>query len=261
MGASQCSPRLARRNFTDQKAQHVRFFGEIGGTGAVADGAKRHFRNFRVARRKRGGDRRTGGRDQLFCDAAGVHGRAAQQFGGRGRRHGQQAVRRFYLPGTHIERRAGKFVDAQQLESDGRADDVHDRIHRADFVEMHLLDGNLVNSGFRFGEPRENLAGAFGGARRELRFLDTVENFGKSAVVMPLARCDFHVCGENLAALHLLGGNCPAFEAQFAQLGFDGAQIDAGVHQGAENHVAADAGEAIEIGDAEFSCFGATYRG
>ena len=39
----------------------------------------------------------------------------------------------------------------------------------------------------------------------------------------------------------------PALEAEFAQLGFDGAQVGACVHEGAENHVAADAGKAVEI--------------
>ena len=40
----------------------------------------------------------------------------------------------------------------QQLESDRRADDVDDRIDRADLVKMHLLDGHLVH--VRFGLAR-----------------------------------------------------------------------------------------------------------
>ena len=161
-------------------------------------------------------------------------------------------------PAPDVERRAREFVNAQEFEADGGADDVYDGIHSADFVEVHLLDRHLMNFGFRFGEAGENLARAVGGARRELGFIYAVENDGKSAVVMAFAGCDFHVRRENLAALHFFGGNRPAFEAQFAQFGFDGAQVGAGIHQGAQNHVAADAGEAIEIGVAQgfHRCFG-----
>ncbi len=42
--------------------------------------------------------------------------------------------------------------------------------------------------------------------------------------MMAFAGRDLHVRGEDLAALHFFGGDAPAFEAQFAQLGFDGAR-------------------------------------
>jgi hypothetical protein len=152
------------------------------------------------------------------------------------------------LASAYVERRARKFVNAEKFEADGGADNVYNRIYRPYFVEMDLFDGHLMNLGLGFGETREDFAGAFGGAWGELRFVDAIENYGKAAVVMTFGRCDFYVRGENLAPLYSLGGNRPSFQAQFAQLGLDGAQIRAGIHQGAENHVTADAGEAIEIG-------------
>jgi hypothetical protein len=152
------------------------------------------------------------------------------------------------LASAYVERRAREFVNAEKFKADGGADDVHDGIHGAYLVEMDLFDGHLMNLGLGFGETREDFAGAFGGAWGELRFVDAIENYGKAAVVMTFGRCDFYVRGENLAPLYSLGGNRPSFQAQFAQLGLDGAQIRAGIHQGAENHVTADAGEAIEIG-------------
>ena len=45
------------------------------------------------------------------------------------------------LPGSHVEARTRKFVDAEKLESDRRADNVDDRIDRAHFMEMNFLDG------------------------------------------------------------------------------------------------------------------------
>ena len=68
---------------------------------------------------------------------------------------------------------------------------------------------------------------------------------------MAFAGLDFYLRSENCAALHFFGGDLPAFEAEFAELGFDGAEVGASVHQGAEDHVAADAGKAVEICDAE----------
>jgi hypothetical protein len=153
-----------------------------------------------------------------------------------------------HLAGADVERGAGEFVDAEKFEADAGADDVDDGIDRADFVKMDLLDGQVVDFGFGFGEAGEDFAGAFGGAGRELRFFNAIQNDRKPAVVMAFGGRDMHVRGENLAALHFFRGDGPAFETKFAQLGFDGAQIGAGVDQRAEDHVAADAGEAIEIG-------------
>ena len=39
------------------------------------------------------------------------------------------------------------------------------------------------------------------------------------------------------------------FEAEFAKLDFDLAQVGAGVHEGAQHHVPTDAGETVEICD------------
>ena len=42
------------------------------------------------------------------------------------------------------------------------------------------------------------------------------------------------------AALHFIGGDIPTFEAEAAQIGFDGGQIGTGIDQGAEGHVSAN---------------------
>jgi hypothetical protein len=67
-------------------------------------------------------------------------------------------------------------------------------------------------------------------------------------VVVAFAGFDVHMGGRDGAALHFRGGDLPAFEAQLAQLGFDGAEVGAGIDEGAEDHVSADAGEAVEVG-------------
>lgn len=64
---------------------------------------------------------------------------------------------------------------------------------------------------------------------------------------MVFAGFDCHLRCKKFAAFYFGGGNRPAFEAQFTQLGLDGAQVGAGINQGAENHVAADTGKAVEV--------------
>jgi len=66
-------------------------------------------------------------------------------------------------------------------------------------------------------------------------------------VVVLLGR-DFYLRGGEGAAFYFFGGDGPIFEAEFAELGFDMGEAGSGVHQGTEDHIATDAGEAVEIG-------------
>src|ERR1700722_3962283 len=115
---------------------------------------------------------------------------------------------------------------------------------------MHLLDGEVVNFRFGFGEASENPTGAVRGAWREFGVFDPAENDRKAAVMMAFGSRDLYVSRGTLPALHLFRANRPAFEAQLAQFGFDRTQIRAGVHQRSQHHVAADAGKKIEVCDA-----------
>ena len=54
------------------------------------------------------------------------------------------------LPGRH--RRGHDALDAQQVPADRRADDVGDRIDRADLVEVDLLDRRAVDLGLGLGQ-------------------------------------------------------------------------------------------------------------
>ena len=46
---------------------------------------------------------------------------------------------------ANIQRRADEFIDAQALSSNGGTDDIHNRINRANFVEMDFLERDVVN--------------------------------------------------------------------------------------------------------------------
>jgi hypothetical protein len=70
-------------------------------------------------------------------------------------------VRSLHLSRAHIQRRASKLVDSEQLESNRRSHNIYNRIHRSHFVEMHFFYRHVVNSRFRFRQSRENSARSF----------------------------------------------------------------------------------------------------
>ena len=104
-------------------------------------------------------DRGPGGRGQLHLDHR-LGQRNALEDLGRGRRgQGHPAVGRLdpALPGRH---RAGlEPVDAQQVEPDRRADDVDDRVDRADLVEVDLRQVDAVDPGLGLAQPQEDPLG------------------------------------------------------------------------------------------------------
>ena len=106
--------------------------------------------------RERRGNGRAGGRGQFDRRTARIDRLARDQRGGGRRRHRQHAMLRLHRAAAEVERRAVDRVDAQQLETQARADDIGDRIHRADFVKMHFLDRHLVHGGFRLAQSLEH---------------------------------------------------------------------------------------------------------
>jgi len=115
-------------------------------------------------------------------------------------------------------------------------------------VEVDLFNGDLVNFGLGFGEAGEDFFGAIGGAGGEVGVFDSFEDDREAAVMVVFLRFDSYLGGGDCASLHFFGGDGPIFEGEFAEGGFDGGQGGTGVNQGAKDHIATDAGEAVEIG-------------
>ena len=67
----------------------------------------------------------------------------------------------------------------EQLESGRRADNVHDRVDRADFVKVHLLNRHAVNERLGFPQPPENAGRPFGDRQRQPCSLNQLKNFGE----------------------------------------------------------------------------------
>ena len=67
---------------------------------------------------------------------------------------------------AQVQRRRYHEIDAQHVQPDHGAGDVHDRIYTANLVEMHLLDINAMNGCLGLTQPREDRARALLDPRR-----------------------------------------------------------------------------------------------
>ena len=86
-----------------------------------------------------------------------VRQRHAHKYLRRRRRgNGQHAVRALDRPEPGGNGRENALRDAEKLQARRRADDVGYRIERAYFVEMHPLDGLVVDLGLGLGHAAKD---------------------------------------------------------------------------------------------------------
>ena len=87
-------------------------------------------------------------------------------------------------PAADIQGRADDAIGMEPLDREDRADDVDDRVERADLVQMNLLEWNLMDSRFGFAKPMEELLGALLRESREGRTVDERVDLRQAAVRM-----------------------------------------------------------------------------
>ena len=125
------------------------------------------------ARRVVGDEQRAGRRHQLAGDAAGVHRHALEQP--RRRRAPAPETSpcaHCTVPLPTLSGDDDDVVDAEPLHAVHGADDVDDRIERADLVQVDSLDRHVVDRGLGLGEPVEQLHRAILACPRQRRALD-----------------------------------------------------------------------------------------
>ena len=61
-------------------------------------------------------------------------------------------MRASYRAAADIERGTDELLHAKRLCADSGANDIHDRVGRADFVEVDIFDADIVNLGFRHAQ-------------------------------------------------------------------------------------------------------------
>ena len=153
---------------------------------AVADLFRRHDGHRAEGGNKVPQQRRAGRGAELAAHLAAVGGHAAQKVGGGGRGHGQNPVRAAHEAASDVDGGGGDAVRADQVEEQAAADDVRDRVHRADLVEVHLLGRNAVRVGFRLGDETVNGDRVRPDLGGQIESFDQRADIGKAVVMMPV---------------------------------------------------------------------------
>ena len=143
---------------------------------------------------------------------------------------------------------ADDFFDTEGFESGEGAADIDDGIDAADFVEVDLVDGGVVDGGLRFADAGEDADGGLFDVVGEVAVLDDLADVGEVAfggVVM-----DVHIdLGGREAVLHDLADvEVEVLDVELGEFGFEGGGGEAGIDEGAEHHVAAGSGDAVKVG-------------
>ena len=129
------------------------------GARAVAGGQNRHRRHHIEAVGQRADQRRACRRGEFHLRSTRIDGLAGYQLRRSGRGHRQQAVLGVHSPAAQIERAAPDGIHTQRVEAEAGAYNVADGIHRAHFVEVHLLNRHRVDLGFGFTQLLKNRRG------------------------------------------------------------------------------------------------------
>ena len=83
-------------------------------------------------------------------------------------------------PACAFDNRSGQHARfAEQLQSNASTDDIHDRVHRADLVEMDLFGRDIVNAAFSDSDPLEYSDRPLLDPIREAALSDKLFYFGK----------------------------------------------------------------------------------
>src|SRR5256885_12121569 len=88
-----------------------------------------------------------------------------------------------------VQRRAYPFVDAQSFRANRGADNIHNGVNRADFVEMDLLDVSVVNLGFRHSQGFKDLYSPIFRRLADARGMDDLADFLQPAMGVLRSMC------------------------------------------------------------------------
>ena len=167
--ARSASPDRRARRRRSRRARSL-----IAGTGPNDVGVRRH-------------DQRAGRRHQLLLHGArSRRARSPSSLHRRRRRHretGRAPTATMPPPTLSGEQTMRSAPNHSSAEDD--ADDVDDRVERADFVQVHLLDRHLVDRGLGLGQPLEHaLCARSRPAGRQRGLVDERRDLGEGSVRM-----------------------------------------------------------------------------
>ena len=107
--------------------------------------------------------------------------------------------------GAHVHRGTDDLGDAEVLEPDDRADDVHDGVHGPDLVEVDLVRSRSVDLRLDLGQPLEDVQALLLDRRGEGRAIDDLLDVREMAGrLFLLVKDDMDLRGGKAGATYLL---------------------------------------------------------
>ena len=147
------------------------------------------------------------------------------------------------------QRRAHHALHAEQLEAGEHAHHVDDGVDAAQLVQVDAVAGSAVDGGLHFPEAPEDGAGAALDGGRDRARLQQGGNFRQMPFGGVVGDPDLDLQRADAGLLHPLRAELEAREMQVGQALPQLRLGDAGGKQRAQQHVAADAGDAVDVGD------------
>ena len=139
----------------------------MAGSHAVTNLERPHGRHGAEMVAKLSHNRRSGWRDEFMCLVALPDWDATEDLEGSRGRNREATV--FALKPTASLFKGGNIdaLNPQRFHPDARADNIRNRVERADLVEMDVLRRGAVDFGFRNGDPCKNRKRVFLHKRRK----------------------------------------------------------------------------------------------
>ena len=224
---------------------------QIAASGAVGHPVHGHGRHGPVGCRQRGEDRGPGRGGEFRLDLAAVGGDAGEEGGRAGGRHRHLPVGGLDEPSAEVDGRDVDALKAEVTDPPGGADHVGHGIQGPHLVEVDAIGRGAVGRRLGIGQAPEDAPGV--GADRIRDVGPIQDRFDVRQVTMRVAlfiRPHEDAGPHEGAAHHPLGTEVDARDAEAGDGGLQFFHLQAGVHEGAEDHVAAGAAETVEVADA-----------
>jgi hypothetical protein len=139
---------------------------------------------------------------------------AFEQLERCGRRHGQEAMRGANGPVTRAKRAAAHLFDPQFGKPPHCTNHVENRVHRANFVQVHLLRRQAVDLALSRGDGEEHCIGTFSHGRRRATLRHQLANFVDVPAVRLLRYVEIHLPADQLSPQHLANVRSHARQAE-----------------------------------------------
>jgi hypothetical protein len=153
-------------------------------------------------------------------------------------------------PASQPQRRGVDLLDPERAQADRGPHHVDQGVGRAHLVEMDLLAGRAVHLGFGVGQPLEDGAGLAADDRIDVGGVDHGDDMTQVAVRLNTRHLHLDARRHEWSAPGVAHPDADTLELEPRRQGLQLGRRPAGRDQGPQAHVAADARETVEVGEA-----------